>query len=271
MNAYDRLLLPENLNYAWRKAKRIYGTVDGYVDLGEIAEFELDLEARLQRIRSRFRAGRYRLRPLRPLPRPKEVRNGQPIDRQYFHVPIDDQVAWLAIANAVGPRLDQLMPPWSYGNRLYRAAWYEEDNERQSRLEVGPYRHASGHLYRKFQHSWPLLRRHVALTAKAMAMGTPPTHEDLDPSDRYALSSAETSRLSYLEHGFWQHASQTEIHYASFDLKHFFPRIRTAAILQGFHAAFPDLADRPLLALVGQHAAVYARQIRHDTSYPVEC
>ena len=82
-------------------------------------------------------------------------------------------------------------------------------------------------------------------------MGTPPTHEDLDPSDRYALSSAETSRLSYLEHGFWQHASQTEIHYASFDLKHFFPRIRTAAILQGFHAAFSDLADRPLLALVG--------------------
>lgn len=250
MDAYDRLLLPENLNYAWRKAKRIYRAVDGYVDLGEIAEFELDLEDRLQSIRARFRAGRYRLRPLRPLPRPKEIRNGQPIDRQYFYVPIEDQVAWLAIANALGPHLDQLMPPWSYGNRLYRAAWYEEDSQRQSRLEVGPYRHAAGNLYRKFQHSWPLLRRHVALTARTMATGNPPTHDDLEPADRYALSSAETSHLPYLEPDFWRHPSQTDLHYAFFDLKHFYPSIRSAAIMRGFRAAFPDLADSPLLMLL---------------------
>ena len=54
MNAYERLLLPENLNYAWRKAKTLYRTTDGYVDHGEIAEFELDLERRLKRIQNYF-------------------------------------------------------------------------------------------------------------------------------------------------------------------------------------------------------------------------
>ena len=68
MNAYDRLLLPENLNYAWRKAKTIYRMADGYVDHGEIAEFELDLERRLKRIQTYFENGHYRLSKLRPLP-----------------------------------------------------------------------------------------------------------------------------------------------------------------------------------------------------------
>ena len=250
MNAYERLLLPDNLNYAWRKAKRLCRSVDGYADLGEIAEFELDLEDRLQNIRSRFRAGRYRLQPLQPLPRPKEIRNGQPIDRQYFHVPIVDQVAWLAIVNALGPSLDQLMPPWSYGNRLYRAAWYDEDSERQSRLEIGPYRHAAGNLYRKFQHSWPLFRRHVALTARTMASGTPPSHDDLEPADNYALFSAESSALPYLQCDFWQHGPKTNLHYASFDLQHFYPKLRSAAILKGFKVALTDPADNRLLVLL---------------------
>ena len=250
MNAYDRLLLPENLNYAWRKAKRLCRSVDGYVDLGEIAEFELDLEDRLRNIRSRFRAGRYRLRPVQPLPRPKEIRNGTAIDRQYFHVPIVDQVAWLAIVNALGPGLDQLMPPWSYGNRLYRAAWYDEDSAPESRLEIGPYRHAAGNLYRKFQHSWPLFRRHVALASRTMAAATPPSHDDLEPADSHALSSAESSALPYLQRNFWQHDPKTDLHYAAFDLKHFYPNVRAAAIMKGFKVALTDSADKDLLVLL---------------------
>lgn len=168
MNAYERLLLPENLNYAWLKAKRLYQSADGYIDAGELAAFEIDLERKLFDIRRQFERGSYRLKKLRPLPRPKKISDNNPVDRQYYHVSVEDQVAWIAVINALGPELDKKMPPWSYGNRLYRPAWYERDDESVSTLEIGPYRHASGHLYRKFQHSWPLFRRHVTLTSRMM-------------------------------------------------------------------------------------------------------
>ena len=255
MTPYDRLLLPENLNYAWRKAKRLYRMADGYVDSGEIAEFELDLEHRLGRIHRRFKQGHYRLRKLRPLPRPKKLEHGKVIDRQYFHVAVDDQVAWIAVANALGPELDQLMPPWSYGNRMYRPAWYEEDEHRKSKLEIGPYRHESGHLYRRFQHSWPLFRRHVTLTARAMVRRTPSTHDDLDQADRLALASADKDNLPYLRAGFWTasaHLSNDrELHHASVDLKQFYPSIRSAAVLRGLamaeHAFDKEDRLRPVL------------------------
>ena len=153
MNLYDRLLLPENLYFSWKKAKRLYRTSDGYIDRGEISEFELNLETRLDSLRKKFESGSYQTSKLRPLPRPKKLKGKKPIDRQYYHVAVDDQVAWIAIVNALGPELDLKMPSWSYGNRLYRPAWYEPSEEKSSKLEIGPYRHSSGHLYRKFQHS----------------------------------------------------------------------------------------------------------------------
>jgi len=133
MSAYERLLLPENLNYAWLKAKSLYRSADGYIDAGELAEFELDLEQRLLDIRRQFERGSYRLKKLRPLPRPKKIDEAGPVNRQYFHVAVEDQVAWIALVNAIGPELDKRMPPWSYGNRLYRPAWYETGEDRLSR------------------------------------------------------------------------------------------------------------------------------------------
>ena len=237
MNAYDRLLLPENLNYAWRKAKTLYRMADGYVDHGEIAEFELDLERRLKRIQTYFENGHYRLSKLRPLPRPKALTDEKPINRQYFHVAIDDQVAWIAVANALGPELDKLMPPWSYSYRIYRPAWYEEDEDRRSQLEIGPYRHESGHLYRRFQNSWPLFRRHVALTAKVMVRDTPFAEEDLDEFDQLAMASAHRDKLPYLQADFWTRPAKkvidTDLYHASIDLKHFYPRIRLTAVIRG--------------------------------------
>ena len=148
MNAYERLLLPENLIYAWRKAKNLYRTADGYIDYAELARFELDLEQQLNRIHGQFASGHYTLAALRPLPRPnrtvKNVSTGNIIMWQ------SSQVAWIAVANALGPELDQKMPPWSYGNRIYRPAWYDKSEASKSKLEIGPYRHESGHLYRKF-------------------------------------------------------------------------------------------------------------------------
>lgn len=239
MNAFERLLKPENLTYAWLKAKSLYRNSDGYSDMGELAEFELDLERRLLEIHRQFEHGRYRLKKLRPLPRPKKLQNDNPIDRQYYHVAVEDQVAWIALANALGPALDMEMPPWSYGNRLYRPAWYEKDESQESVLEIGPYRHASGHLYRKFKHSWPLFRRHVALTARVMAARRQLRHDEMDESDRLAAASAEREKLPYLEAGFWalEAGTGTDLHHASIDFKQFYPTLKIEAVIAGLASA----------------------------------
>ena len=262
MTAYDRLLLPENLTYAWKKAKRLYWTADGYTDSGEVADFELNLEQRLLAIHRQFERGNWRLKKARPLPRPKKIESDVPIDRQYYHVSIDDQVAWIAVVNALGPELDQLMPPWSYGNRLYRPAWYEHGEDRQSTLEIGPYRHATGHLFRKFQHSWPLFRRHVALTARAMARALP-SRQDLDEADRLAAISAKKEGLRYLQADFWvsptSSGHKSRLYHAAVDLRHFYPSVRTEAVLKGL-AASGTMDERMHDLLVGM------LQFRVDTS-----
>ena len=216
--------------------------------MAKLAEFELDLEQRLAQIQRRLERGVWRLKKLRPLPRPKKVNEDVPCDRQYYHLAVDDQVAWIAVANAIGPELDQLMPPWSYGNRIYRPAWYEHGEDRESTLEIGPYRHASGHLYRKFQHSWPLFRRHVALTARTMTrnLRLPADQKELDEADRLAVVAAKKEKLPYLEPSFWRagDAIGTELHHASIDLKHFYPRLQTEAVLHGLGMAGATEDDR---------------------------
>lgn len=232
MNIYDLLLLPENFIYAWQKVRRLCDHGDGYIDHAEISRFEINLEDQLQSIRNDFSTGSYKPGPLRALPRPKKIQGGA-IDRQYFHVSVRDQVAWIAIINAVGPALDKKMPAWSYGNRLYRAAWYERSDNAASKLEVGPYRHASGNLYRKFQQSWPLFRRHVAMTAKNMVRKFDPL--ELDQSDERAAAAAEADGLPYLETNFWNRSRRgVELYHASLDLKEFFPSVSTDSVLRGF-------------------------------------
>ena len=204
MSVYERLLSQENLNFAWIKAKHIYQSADGFIDAGEVAAFELDLESRLLDIHGQFKRGKYRLKKIRPLPRPKKISEElQAINRQYYHIAIEDQVAWIALVNALGPELDLKMEPWSYGNRLYRPAWYEKDEVSGSTLEIGPYRHSSGHLYRKFQHSWPLFRRHVTLTARMMVLRRNLQQSEMDESDQLAAISAQHAKLAYFQPGFW--------------------------------------------------------------------
>ncbi|WP_054132849.1 RNA-directed DNA polymerase [Novosphingobium sp. AAP1] len=258
MTWFDLLLLPENLLWAWRKAKRAYRMADSLYDQAEVAAFELDLEAQLESIRSDFAAGIWKSAPLRLVPQPKKPdKNGHPRLRQYFQVAVRDQVAWCALANVLGPELDQKMPAWSYGNRLYRAAWYErEDHEaRPSRLNIGPYRHSAGHLYRHFKHSWPLFRRHVSLTARKMV--TEKIDPDvLDQGERQALEQSDG--LAYLERGHWvrpEKASET-IYAASFDLKKFYPSIRMSAIKRGFETLVEGYSEDPRLrALIEQMLA----------------
>ena len=237
MSVFERLMQPENLNFAWLKAKNLYRSADGYVDAAEYAAFELRLEKNLLNIRRQFARGKYSLKKLKPFPRPKKHSDGRAIDRQYYHVAIEDQVAWIALVNAIGPELDRSMEPWSYGNRLYRPAWYEPDETGGSKLEIGPYRHASGHLYRRFQHSWPLFRRHVTLTARMMARRQSLNLDELDESEQLAVATARRENLIYFKKSFWQRKSTStngsDLYHASIDLEKFYPNLNIDAVLTG--------------------------------------
>lgn len=247
-NYRDLITSPENLAWAWRKARRLYLEADGFVDFGEIAEFELDIERQLELIGRDLAAGAYKLTELAHLPQPKKPDENGPRMRQFFHIAVRDQVAWLAIANVIGPTLDYKMPKWSYGNRLYKAAWWE-DHDGSDTLQIGPYRHSSGRLYRKFQHSWPLFRRHLSLTARAMVdgIGDP---ELLDEPERHALQYEE--RPAYLYPDYWPALESKMLFHASLDLERFYPSITTQSILRAFESHLDgfsrDLWLKPLLS-----------------------
>ncbi|MFB0872150.1 MULTISPECIES: hypothetical protein [unclassified Sphingobium] len=250
MTWFNLLLMPENLLWAWRKVRRCYRMADGLFDQAEIAAFELNLEAELASIRHDFETGNWRNRPIRLVPQPKKPgKDGKPRLRQYFEVAVRDQVAWIALVNVLGPELDQKMPAWSYGNRLYRAAWYEEETAegRHSKLNIGPYRHSAGYLYRHFKHSWPLFRRHISLTARKM-VGENIEEDDLDAGERLALEQGD--RLAYFHPSFSSHpASGSDTLYAaSLDLSKFYPSVQVTAIQRGFNTLVEGFADEPRLS-----------------------
>ncbi len=229
----------ENLTWAWRKALWLYQTADGPIDAAEIAAFELDLERELDDIARDFTNSSYEMEPLILLPQPKKPdEQGRPRLRQSFHISVRDQVAWLALINVIGPTLDSSMPYWSYGHRLYKAAWFEEKNG-QSQLELGPYRHTSGHLYRRFKHSWPLFRRHISLCARFMAHGIE-SEVELDNAEKSALHHSD--KPAYLHRDYWKPLKKEggTLYYASIDLEKFYPKIQSSAIKEGFRRYLDD-------------------------------
>ena len=140
MAALNNLLLHENLHMAWAKVRRYYATTDAWYDELAVAQFEANLESEFMSIRDQFSRGPYSLAPLVPLPQPKKADSeGNPKVRQAFWVQVRDQVAWAAFVNVIGPMLEEKMPTWSYGNRLYRPVWYDTPDSHPV-LRFGPFR-----------------------------------------------------------------------------------------------------------------------------------
>src|SRR5207302_11026596 len=168
-----------NLRWAWEKVRREATPGDIWFDEVELAGFEMELGKNLHSIAKDFTSGSYRLTKLRPLPFPKhDDKDGNSRVRQVFQVALRDQVAWTAIVNVIGPHVDKQMPSWSYGNRLYRTIWVDEDDKGLKHRKFGRYRHAAGRLYLPFGQSWPIFRRDVYLATCAMTAANKPPKLD---------------------------------------------------------------------------------------------
>ncbi|MDO8433556.1 MAG: hypothetical protein Q7S58_14220 [Candidatus Binatus sp.] len=139
----------DNLFSPFRKAKKYKHGLHDVCDELEFAEFELSLVEELNRLRHDFLSGEYKTSALRLLPIPKKPKDGNTRMRQFFELAVRDQIAWIAVANVIGPNLDGLMPPWVYGYRLYRTP-ARRRSVKNSSATPSSYTHWQGELYQKF-------------------------------------------------------------------------------------------------------------------------
>jgi hypothetical protein len=243
----EQLTHPENLYWAWNKVKNQYQFDGGWHNPIELAKFEANLENELKKIRSDLKKNDYKISSIEPLPYPKKNKDtGEHEARQLFWISIRDQVTWVAFVNIIGPFLDVKMPTWSYGHRLYRPVWIEEEN-REKIKKMGWYRHSSGNIYRKFKHSWPLYRRHVLLTIQRMSKNKYPLNYKEKQSEDLESTLDRQLQLIYLRKKYWQEKSFDNLYWASIDFKKFYPSIKHDAIkenIESFLDAFSDEKNR---------------------------
>ncbi|MGA1826269.1 MAG: RNA-directed DNA polymerase [bacterium] len=236
-----------NLRWAWEKVKNAALYSDIWVNEIEFAGFELMLEKNLKDIADEISKGQYRLTQLRPLPFPKNPdKEGKPRVRQCFDIAIRDQVAWTALVNIAGPYVDRKMPVWSYGNRLYRSIWAEKDKHGKKKRNIGHYRHASGRYYLRFGQSWPIFRRHIYLSTRAMSNQKKLTNEnERDQEEQeFQESLSMDYRCPFLFRDYWETSRPPgkikELFWCSLDFKKFYPSIKLDIVLDNIIHYLPD-------------------------------
>ncbi len=240
----DWIANSENLYWAWEKVKEFYRESNIWFDQIELSEFEAKLQSELRVIQKRLLERRYELLPLKPIALPKASNeNGQPQSRQSFWVSIPDQVAWVAVVNIIGPVLDSKMSFWSYGHRLYKSVFYEEErSSKQKELKFGPYRNSRKKVYVKWTHSWPLYRKHIAITSKIFGHQekflkefNKFADEDLEDETQKKILEQNVKlqkglRNAYLDVEYWDKKLSGEIYWASVDFTKFYPTVNLETI-----------------------------------------
>lgn len=249
-----------NIQWAWEKVRKAAIPGDIWINEIELSNFELDLEENLQSIADEFRNGIYKPSPIKPLPFPKNPdKNGTPQVRQCFCITVRDQVAWTAVVNTVGPHVDSKMPPWSYGNRLYRSIWIEEENDKKNR-KVGNYRHATGQYYLPFRQSWPIYKRHAYLSILAMSkqkLNTSDEQHDLDELE-IQENIDKQHKCPFLMEDYWNttrpKGNIDKLYWCSIDLSKFYPSINVSIVVENIVKCLPndwmDSANRLLSSMV---------------------
>ena len=227
-----QLTCSDNLYWAWNKVKKQYQKEALWVDQIALAGFEANLQNNLKSIAEDLQDNSYINKPIVPVLFPKKDNKV----RQLFEISVRDQVAWMALINVIGPVIDCKMQSWSYGSRLYRPVWYEyvekninDEDKVIKKQHVDWYRHSSGHIYRKFKHSWPLFRKDIYLTFKHMSgntskdKGEKQREKDNDDAKPYL-------KLKFLTNGYWENTSE-KIYWAGIDFKKFYPSIQLDNVL----------------------------------------
>lgn len=237
----EKMTLSENLYWAWEKIASEFRACGGWYDEIELESFGANIEKELQIISEQFQKLSYKMLPLKPVLYPRKIDDKDgPQSRQWFWVPIRNQVAWTAFTNVVGPFLDYRMPNWSYGNRLYRPIWYELDDNGKHIRKIGWYRNTSNKLYKHFNQSWNVYRRNILYTSCRMTKQG--NDQCLSQEDIEELKQEERMpdklRLPYLRPNYWKKKSE-KIYWAGIDFEKFYPSINLDFIRENVKKFMP--------------------------------
>jgi hypothetical protein len=229
----DKITSRENWYWAWEKLKFAYKSGDVWYNQLELAAFEADLERHFSVLTADIQSGTFQLSPLCPIGYPKANSKLMNDNRQMFAITVRDQLCWIAVVNIIGSTLDREMPFWSYGHRLYIPAFYDQAADGKKQLKFGWYRNTSGYIYRKWHQSWPLFRKHVALTIKRFgkqALTEKETEEVRITSE--IIPTYNQLKCQYILEEFWHESNLSkEIYWASIDFQKFYPTARIEVIL----------------------------------------
>jgi hypothetical protein len=244
MKIIDRVIDRQNLFWAWEKVKFAIRSGDVWYDEYAVSNFELNISNELDRIIDSIKVGNYRLEEIKPVGYPKTGLDDKsnPRTRQMFEVSIRDQLVWVAVVNIIGPIIDEEMPFWNYGNRLYIPTFIEEDKEHGKSVKFGWYRNTAGFLYRKWEQSWPRFRRNITITVKQM------TKKKLDDSEledvrinsRIDGNAFKHLRCKYIDNDYWDGNSAEKVFWASVDFEKFYPTSNILSVKQNLIAYLVD-------------------------------
>lgn len=242
-----KFLTFENFFYAWQKLKNELDKNDICFDRYDYALFEVDLENNINKLIKEIKDGSYEQDEIKILPLPKKYdeKEGKKKVRQHFYVPVRTQLVWMAIVNQI-LILDYDFKFWNYGNRIYYSAFYEEDSENTSikKLKLGLYRHTSKHLYRKWQQSWPLFKKHISITAKMLYQLKLDNDEDEIRENNNSIE--DKRKVKYLDSNYLIKNKDKEIkelYWLSIDFKSFYPSIKLDKLKTIFKDKVNNIVD----------------------------
>lgn len=250
MDCWEFLTSDENLRVAYRRARRELESFEGLVDHEEFAAWENDLDWHLAKVRKLLLKTCEQV-PCNLTPVPK--REGKA--RAYYSIPLEYQVGWLAIVEAIGPLLDKRMPNWSFAYRLHRP----RIRTPEGKWPWDEHRTSSEEIYLGFARSWKPFRRYANLTLKRF-LGDEKHADDMAEAeiDRLEQELPEgewtpepqqnldvdlrTRRFPYFEKN-WPSRLESRVWFARLDIENFFPSVKRAQL--------PDILVAELAGLRG--------------------
>ena len=235
--SFSKIYSKENLMWSWNKLNHYYENESDFIpNIEEYYAFSLDLVNNLQILRDKIKTGQFHTHKIVDMYMPKKVEDGKPVFRPYYYVNIEDQIVWIAVMNVIGPVLDEMMPFWSFGNRLNVPQWNDENGERR----IGVYRLSSKTLYRSWKHGWSWYKRTVALCCKTMTTDKMENMLGIDEEDSRDIDDFGNNKneyipdylkIKYLDLNYWL-VKDNNIYYCTLDLKKFYPNINIELIKQ---------------------------------------
>ncbi len=229
----------ENLYMAWNRIEKSITYSDVWYDEYEFSRFRFNLGEDIKNIHDALMKGTYTLDKIRPIPFPKGGKNedGSLKVRQAFTISMKDQLVWVAVCNILGSHIENKMPGWSTGNRLFVPMWKDND-ETSPTFDTwlcGSFMNSYPFIYRKWNQGWPRYRKVLTASIKKMAIGRSKSDKDkeiLDDVDETEITDNTTLpawlQIQYLTDGYFKGDKfKHSLYWGSIDLKTFYPTIQT--------------------------------------------